>query len=124
MTVADGSHSQLLELNTKGVVSPDNDRYSGIYQTVRVMDWAEYTLNLSGMIRTTNMAGDPWRYRVQVGWTEGGQSNWGAVKNWTDVGWDNYYERTSPGSSCGSSLPPPSLVPRYGDPRPPREGGG
>lgn len=98
LTVADGSHSQLLELNGKGVVSPDNDRYAGIYQTVRVMDWAEYTLNLSGMIRTTNMDGDPWRYRVQVGWTDGGQANWGAVTNWTDVGWDKYYDRTSPGS--------------------------
>ncbi len=98
LTVADGSHSQLLELNGKGVVSPDNDRYSGIYQTVRVQDWAQYTLNLSGMIRTTNLDGDPWRYRVQVGWTQGGQANWGAVTNWTDVGWDKYYERTAPGS--------------------------
>lgn len=98
LTVADGTHSQLLELNAKGITSPDNDRYSGIYQTVRVQDWAQYTLNLSGMIRTTTMDGDPWRYRVQVGWTQGGQADWNAVNNWTDVGWDKYYERTSPGS--------------------------
>ncbi len=98
LTVADGGHSQLLEVNAKGITSPDNDRYSGIYQTVRVMDWSEYTLNLSGMIRTTTMDGDPWRYRVQVGWTEGGQANWSAVNNWIDVGWDKYYDRLSPGS--------------------------
>ena len=81
LTVADGTHSQLLELNAKGITSPDNDRYSGIYQTVRVQDWAQYTLILSGMIRTTTMYGDPWRYRVQVGWTQGGQADWNAVNN-------------------------------------------
>jgi LysM repeat protein len=96
--VADGEHSQLIEVNTKGIMSGDADRYAGIYQTVRVVDWAEYTLNLRGMIRTTNLTGDPWRYRVQVGWTAGYQASWGTVTNWTDVGWDTYYERTSPGS--------------------------
>jgi LysM repeat protein len=97
LTVADGGHSQLIEVNTKGVANPDHDRYAGIYQTVRVVDWANYTLTLRGMIRTTNPTGDPWRYRVQVGWTAGGNASWGAVTNWIDVGWDTYYERTAPG---------------------------
>jgi len=97
-TVAEGLHSQLIEVNTKGIMVGDADRYAGIYQTVPVVDWAEYTLSLSGMIRTTNLDGDPWRYRVQVGWSMGPTPNWGSVTNWTDVGWDKYYERTNPGS--------------------------
>ena len=43
------------------------------------------------------MEGDPWRYRVQVGWTSGPSANWQSVTNWKDVGWDTYYERTNPG---------------------------
>ena len=98
LVVAEGEHSQLLELNAKGITAPDGDRYAGIYQTVRVVDWAEYTLSMRGMIRTTVLDGDPWRYRVQVGWTPGGKGDWNAVTNWTDVNWDTYYERTAPGS--------------------------
>lgn len=96
-TVADGAHSQLIEINTKGVATPEHDRYAGLYQTVAVVDWAEYTLNLKGMIRTTLLDGDPWRYRVQVGWTNGRYADWTRVNNWTDVGWDSYYSREAPG---------------------------
>jgi len=49
------------------------------------------------MIRTTVMDGDQWRYRVQVGWTNGTYADWARVSNWQDVGWDSYYERESPG---------------------------
>ncbi len=35
-TVAAGSHSQLIEVNTKGIMVGDADRYAGIYQTVPV----------------------------------------------------------------------------------------
>lgn len=96
--VADGSHSQLIEVNTKGIIEGDADRYAGIYQTVKVKNWAHYTLNLRGVIRTTVLDGDPWRYRVEVGWSHGPHASWGSVTNWTDVGWNNYYERTSPGA--------------------------
>jgi hypothetical protein len=96
--VADGEHSQLIEINTKGMMAPDADRYAGIYQTVKVVDWANYTLNVRGMIRTTLLDGDPWRYRVQVGWSFGPHADWTQVNNWVDVGWDNYYERTAPGA--------------------------
>lgn len=96
--VANGEHSQLIEINTKGVSAPDADRYAGIMQTVRVVDWAEYTLSLRGMIRTTVMEGDPYRYRVQVGWTPGTHADWTKVTNWVDTGWDTYYDRLSPGA--------------------------
>jgi LysM repeat protein len=97
-TVAAGKHSQLIEINTKGIMLGDPDRYAGIYQTVPVLYGSTYLFNLSGMIRTTLMDGDPWRYRVQVGWTYGPSASWQGVTNWTDVGWDTYYERTNPGA--------------------------
>lgn len=96
--VSEGNHSQLIEVNTKGIMLGDPDRYAGIYQTVPVVDWAEYTLSLKGIIRTTNLEGDPWRYRVQVGWTFGPYPDWTKVTNWLDVGWDKYYPRTEPGA--------------------------
>jgi len=96
--VANGSSSQLIEINTKGSFAADADRYAGIYQTAPVVDWAEYTLDLKGLIRTTEGDGDPWRYRVQVGWSQGKSADWTKVTNWQDVGWDTYYPRTSPGS--------------------------
>ncbi len=99
--VADGEHSQLLEINTKGLVVADADRYSGIYQTVRVKPGEVYKLSLAGMIRTTNFDGDPWRYRVEVGYTHGPQASWQQVMNWQDVGWDDYYPRTEPGGFSG-----------------------
>jgi len=99
--VADGKHSQLLEINTKGMVVADADRYSGIYQTVRVKPGEVYKLSLAGMIRTTNFEGDPWRYRVEVGYTDGPKADWKQVKNWQDVGWDDYYPRTEPGAFSG-----------------------
>ena len=98
LVVADGQHSQLIEINTKGLATADADRYAGIYQTVKVVDSAKYMLSMRGMIRSTNQEGDPWRYRVEVGWTKGPQADWRRVDNWADVGWNTYYERTKPGS--------------------------
>lgn len=97
-TVAEGSHSQLIEISTKGLSAPDHDRYAGIYRTAAVAKGHEYTLSMKGMIRTTVHDGDPWRYRVQVGWTQNGQTDWAQVTNWRDVGWDTYADRNSPGS--------------------------
>jgi LysM repeat protein len=97
LVVADGKHSQLIEINTKGLAAADADRYAGISQTVRVVPHEKYKLNFFGMIRTTDMAGDPWRYRVQVGWAKGPHVSWEDVQNWTDAGWNTYYGRTEPG---------------------------
>ncbi len=41
--VADGKHSQLIEINGKGLMAPDHDRYAGLSQTVRVAPWGKYT---------------------------------------------------------------------------------
>jgi hypothetical protein len=96
--VADGQYSQLIEINTWGLESGDNDRYAGIYQTVATHPGTLYRLSLRGMIRTTNLEGDPWRYRVEVGSLPGVRNDWRDVQNWSDVGWDTYYPRTEPGA--------------------------
>lgn len=96
--VASGAHSQLIEINTWGRSDANADRVAGIYQTVPVVPHANYTFSFRGMIRTTEMDGDPWRYRVQVGWVQGVSKDWHQVLNWTDVGWDTYYPRTEPGA--------------------------
>jgi LysM repeat protein len=96
--VSEGRHSQLIEMNTKGIMVGDADRYAGIYQTVPVVSWGDYALSLKGIIRTTSQAGDPWRYRVQVGWSFGAYPDWTQVTNWQDVGWDKYYPRMEPGN--------------------------
>jgi len=95
--VADGQYSQLIELNTWGLLHGDNDRYAGIYQTVQVAPNVQYRLSLRGMIRTTELEGDPWRYRVQIGFLQGDDTNWKHVTNWSDIGWNHYYARTAPG---------------------------
>jgi hypothetical protein len=104
--VADGAHSQLIELNTyRYIVGADNDRYAGLAQTVQVTPGAQYRLTLSGMIRSTslNSQDDPWRYRVQVGTLAGGDGDWRKVRNWSDVGWNDYYARTAPGAFSRST---------------------
>lgn len=93
--VSDGSHGQLIEMNTFERPIPDPDRYAGIYQTVNVPSGAQCTFSMRGMIRTTKFGGDPWRYRVQFGTSYGG--DWRSVNNWIDVGWDTYYDRLAPG---------------------------
>ncbi len=110
LVVASGEHSQLIELNTKGVSAPDADRYAGLQQTVRVVEHAQYTFNLRGLIRTTVLDGDPQRYRVQVGYTHGEQADWTQVSNWQDVNWNTYYSRTEPGafSEYSTELTPTS----------------
>lgn len=95
--VADGQYSQLIELNTWGMLHADNDRIAGIYQTVPTVPGALYRLSLRGMIRTTELEGDPWRYRIQVGVLQGEDTNWKHVTTWHDAGWNQYYPRTEPG---------------------------
>lgn len=91
-----GLHSQLIEINTKEK-GGDNNRNAGIFQTVRVTPGATYEMSLKGMIRAEDNGGDPWRYRVYVGFDYSGGSNWQAVTDWRELSWDTYYPRTDPG---------------------------
>ena len=112
LVVADGVHSQLIEINGKGLMAPDHDRYAGISQTVRVNPNAAYTFSMRGMIRTTNHDGDPWRYRVEVGWAPWPNADWRDVHNWTDAGINTYFDRLEPGyfTEFRTTLAPQSEV--------------
>lgn len=96
--VADGAHSQLIELNTMKYAASEADRYAGIFQTVNVKPGAQYTLKLSGLMReqNRNTSEDAYRYRIQWGFTANGSTDWTAVSNWQEVPWDKIDERTSP----------------------------
>lgn len=97
--VAGGGHSQLIEINTIGLGAGTDNRYAGLYQTVRLTPGATYRIAFQGMIRTTTPEAsftDPWRYRVQFGYSVGRQANWRTVTNWVDVGWDMYDNRLHP----------------------------
>lgn len=97
-TLADGAHSQGIGFSTVGIEENEQDRFAGIYQTVRLVDWAQYTLNMQGLLRSTRLDGDPYRYVVQVGWTWGPQPNWNAVTNWQDTNWWDFQDRENPGA--------------------------
>lgn len=95
---ADGQHSQLIELNTMQFAASESDRYAGIYQTVKLVKGETYTLKLSGLMRERNPdpAEDPYRYRVQWGYTADGATDWTKVTNWAELPWDKIDERTAP----------------------------
>ncbi len=96
--VADGTHSQLIELNTMKYAASEADRYAGIFQTVNVKPGAQYTLKLSGLMREQNRdtSEDAYRYRIQWGYTVNGSTDWTTVGNWQELSWDKIDERTSP----------------------------
>ncbi len=98
--IADGTHSQLLEINTFCRGGSDSDRYSGIYQTVDgLTKGATYKLSLKGMLRV--LADDDDRenysYRVQWGYEPDAGTDWQAVDNWVEIPWNTVYTRLDPG---------------------------
>jgi len=50
--VADGKHAQLIEINTKGIMPADGDRYAGIYQRIGKLEVGKrYELTVRGVLR-------------------------------------------------------------------------
>jgi LysM repeat protein len=96
--VADGLHSQLIEINTKQYAASEADRFAGIYQTVGLTRGATYTLKMMGGMREAqpNPTEDKYRYRVQWGYTTDGSSDWTKVTNWAELPWDKIDNRTAP----------------------------
>lgn len=96
--VADGSHSQLIELSTLQYAASQADRFAGISQTVSTAKGATYTLKLKGLMRERDAGagGDKYRYRVQWGYTADGSTDWTKVANWAELPWDKIDERTAP----------------------------
>lgn len=102
-----GEHSQLVEISTRQV-GGDADRNAGILQRVSVKPHTPYELSLKGMIRAEDSGGDPWRYRVYVGFDYTGGKDWQAVTDWRELPWDTYYPRLQPGnfSSYATTVTP------------------
>ncbi len=96
--VADGSHSQLIELSTLQYAASEADRYAGIFQTVVLVPGATYQLQLQGLMReqNPNPAEDMFRYRVQWGYTTDGSTDWTTVNNWVELPWDKIDDRLNP----------------------------
>lgn len=98
--IYDGSHAQLLEIDTLGMQANDPDRYIGIYQKVSgLTPGASYQLVIRAMMRTTeaNFKASGYGYRVQYGIDEAGGTNWLSVPAWHDIGLNTEYPRLSPG---------------------------
>ncbi len=96
--IADGLHSQLIEINTKQYAASQPDRFAGIYQTVGLTKGASYTLKMQGGMREhqPDPNEDKFRYRVQWGYTSDGSTDWTKVTNWVELPWDKIDERTAP----------------------------
>lgn len=106
--VYEGANSQLIEINSRGLVTSDPDRYAGIYQVVTgLVPGATYQFSLRGMLRV--LEGDPdianWSYRVQWGYTSGDNPDWQIVANWQDMPWDTIYPRLVPGAFLSYRAP-------------------
>jgi hypothetical protein len=84
--VWDGGHAQHMEIWDAGVF----DRYVGIYQTVSTVPGASYELAMHGVIRSNegSAQASSYGYHLQWGVDYNGGSDWQAVDEWTDVGWD------------------------------------
>jgi hypothetical protein len=97
--VWDGDHAQQMEIWDAGV----SDRYVGIYQTVSTIPGASYELTIHGVIRSNegSAQASSYGYRLQWGVDYNGRSDWQAVDEWTDVGWDDQLLDAEP-STLGS----------------------
>jgi hypothetical protein len=104
--VYDGTHSQLVEINTISSGAPEPNRVAGVYQTLSVNAGTTYELCLHGMLRA--LWGDPdsigWGYVANVGIDHDGGTDWSALsaEDWTDVPWDTVHPRTEPGDEMDS----------------------
>lgn len=96
--VGGGEHSQLIEINTMQYPASEPDRYAGIYQTVGLVAGQQYQFTLMAGMRERDPDGfeDPYRYRIQWGYTANGSTDWQQVTNWEELPFDKIDERSSP----------------------------
>ncbi len=87
LVVWEGKHSQLLFIVSPGY----NDRYIGIYQTVKIVPAETYTLTLHGLVRA-NTPPEDYGHRLYWGVDYNGGTDWQAVENWTELAWDQQPE--------------------------------
>ncbi len=98
--ISSGEHGQLIEINTKGILPADGDRYAGIYQKIGHLEVGKsYELVVRGMLRGDGgEGGDPNRFEAQVGYNWGNDGDWRHVGNWSGTDLGEIYPRTEPGN--------------------------
>lgn len=82
--VSHGEHAQLMKIMGPAA----SDRYVGIYQTVEVIPGETYTLTMHGIIRSSTADEGNFGNRIQWGVDEQGGTDWQAVQEWVDPGWN------------------------------------
>ncbi len=100
--IKDGAHGQLIEINTKGMVAGDADRYAGITQVIKgLRKGATYEITIWGQMReeAAHPGEDPYRYRVQWGYAPVDPPSVDDIKNWAELSWDQITVRTAPGAT-------------------------
>lgn len=99
--VAEGSHAQLIEINSKNLPNgTDAGRVAGIAQTVFLHPGATYELSLSAMMREEPVAPDEdfYRYMVEWGLSRSGTTDPASMDKRERVVVDKIYPRTEPGA--------------------------
>jgi len=104
--VAAGAHAQLLEINSRGHMPTDPDRWIGIHQKVSGLTaGATYQLSLKAMIREAEDHSDEdmWRYEVYWGVNSGAGkiSQISELESLTGIPVSGIYLRTAPGPYTG-----------------------
>jgi len=103
--LAEGRHSQLIEINTNHGLPADNDRYAGIYQYLAGLHpGVTYEFRVSGLLRGEGDEKDPYRFAVQWGYLPGYSGEWQAVNNWTELNLGPVEVRTDPGAAVNYTM--------------------
>ncbi|MFZ2488178.1 MAG: LysM domain-containing protein [Anaerolineae bacterium] len=99
--VSNGSHSQLLEINSKGLGGADADRINGILQRVQLKAGATYELSFDAAMREAPVVSgeDPYRYMVEWGYSTTGTTNPAQMLFRTSVPL-TIKDRTNPGAKA------------------------
>ncbi len=100
--VAEGAHAQLLEINSRGHMPTDPDRWIGVHQKVGGLTaGATYQLSLKAMIREAEDRSDEdmWRYETYWGVNSGAGkiSQISELESLTGIPVSGIYLRTAPG---------------------------
>ena len=100
--VADGAHAQLLEINSRGHMPTDANRWIGVHQRVKGLTaGATYQLSLKAMIREAvdHSDEDAWRYEVYWGINDnaGKISSTSELESLTGIPVAGIFLRTAPG---------------------------
>jgi LysM repeat protein len=99
--IKDGSHGQLIEINSKGLSADTPNRTAMIYQRVSgLTTGATYQFSLWGLMReeAAHPGEDPFRYRVKWGFAAA-DPNPAIVNitNWAELPWNTIFVRETPG---------------------------